>query len=143
MDWTLTTNAPGKIVLMQGNEAIVRGAVESGIHFAASYPGSPSSQILGMLGKIAKERNFYAQWATNEVCALEACIGTSLANARSIGLKKMKILFKHVTPNVLAPFTVQATLALSGMAIGMLLKYGHVQSTLLCFVIAMAIGSEV
>ena len=25
MDWTLTTNAPGKVVLMQGNEAIVRG----------------------------------------------------------------------------------------------------------------------
>ena len=37
-----------------------------------------------------------------------------IANARSIGLKKMEILFKHVTPNVMAPFTVQATLALSG-----------------------------
>ncbi len=37
-----------------------------------------------------------------------------IANARSIGLKKMTILFRHVTPNVLAPFTVQATLALSG-----------------------------
>lgn len=88
MDWTLTTNAPGKIVLMQGNEAIVRGAVESGIHFAASYPGSPSSQILGMLGKIAKERNFYAQWATNEVAAFQACLGTSLAGARSICIVK-------------------------------------------------------
>ena len=88
MDWTLTTNAPGKIVLMQGNEAIVRGAVESGIHFAASYPGSPSSQILGMLGKIAKERNFYAQWATNEICAFQACLGTSFAGARSICIVK-------------------------------------------------------
>ena len=37
-----------------------------------------------------------------------------IANARSIGLKKMSILFRHVTPNVMAPFTVQATLALSG-----------------------------
>ena len=37
-----------------------------------------------------------------------------IANARSIGLKKTSILFKHVTPNILAPFTVQATLALSG-----------------------------
>ena len=37
-----------------------------------------------------------------------------IANARSIGLKRMAILFKHVTPNVMAPFTVQATLALSG-----------------------------
>lgn len=37
-----------------------------------------------------------------------------IKNARSIGLKPMAILFRHVTPNVLAPFTVQATLALSG-----------------------------
>ncbi|MBO4915853.1 MAG: 4Fe-4S binding protein [Oscillospiraceae bacterium] len=88
MEWTMTLNEPGKVCLMQGNEAIVRGAVEAGINFAASYPGSPSSQILGMLGKIARERGFYAQWATNEVCAIEACIGTSLANARSICIVK-------------------------------------------------------
>ena len=37
-----------------------------------------------------------------------------IASARSIGLKKTSILFRHVTPNVMAPFTVQATLALSG-----------------------------
>lgn len=37
-----------------------------------------------------------------------------IKNARSIGLSPIKILFKHITPNVLAPFTVQATLALSG-----------------------------
>lgn len=37
-----------------------------------------------------------------------------IKNARSIGLKPAAVLFRHVTPNVLAPFTVQATLALSG-----------------------------
>ena len=37
-----------------------------------------------------------------------------IENARSVGLKPAVILFKHITPNVLAPFTVQATLALSG-----------------------------
>lgn len=37
--------------------------------------------------------------------------------------------------------SITSTLALSGMAIGMLLKYGHIQSTLLCFVITMAIGT--
>lgn len=37
-----------------------------------------------------------------------------IKNARSVGLKPAGILFKHITPNVLAPFTVQATLALSG-----------------------------
>ena len=81
MEWTMTANVPGQVCLMQGNEAITRGAVEAGIHFAASYPGSPSSQVLGMLGKIAKERGFYAQWSTNEVCALESCMGASLAGA--------------------------------------------------------------
>ncbi|MDR2417861.1 MAG: ABC transporter permease [Treponema sp.] len=37
-----------------------------------------------------------------------------IKNARSIGLKPVSVLFRHVTPNVMAPFTVQATLALSG-----------------------------
>ena len=77
MEWTTTIDAPGKVCLMQGNEAIVRGAVEAGINFAASYPGSPSSQVLDMLGRIANERGFYAQWAANEVCAMEACIFSS------------------------------------------------------------------
>lgn len=84
MEWTITADEPGKICLMQGNEAVVRGAIEAGLNFAASYPGSPSSQVLGLLGKVAKELNFYAEWSTNEVCALEACIGASLANARSL-----------------------------------------------------------
>lgn len=37
-----------------------------------------------------------------------------IANARSVGLSNSAILFRHITPNSLAPFTVQATLALSG-----------------------------
>ncbi len=88
MEWTITANAPGQVCLMQGNEAIVRGAVEAGINFAASYPGSPSSQVLGMLGKIARERGFYAEWSTNEVCALQACTGASLANGRALCVVK-------------------------------------------------------
>ena len=35
--------------------------------------------------------------------------------------------------------SIMSTLALSGMSIGMLLKYGHITSTLLAFIIAMAI----
>lgn len=36
--------------------------------------------------------------------------------------------------------SIMSTLAFAGMSVGMLLKYGHVSSTLLCFLIAMAIG---
>ena len=36
--------------------------------------------------------------------------------------------------------SIMSTLALSGMSIGMLLKYEHISSTFLAFVIALAIG---
>ncbi|MDE6455529.1 MAG: indolepyruvate ferredoxin oxidoreductase subunit alpha, partial [Dysosmobacter sp.] len=88
MEWTMTANAPCQVCLMHGNEDIVRGAVEAGINFAASYPGAPSSQVLGMLGKIARERGFYAEWSANEVCALQACTGASLANGRALCVVK-------------------------------------------------------
>lgn len=46
--------------------------------------------------------------------SVKAVKGTDyIANARSVGLKNSVILFRHITPNSLAPFTVQATLALS------------------------------
>lgn len=37
--------------------------------------------------------------------------------------------------------SIMSTLALSGMSIGMLLKYGHISNTFLAFVIAIAIGA--
>lgn len=37
-----------------------------------------------------------------------------ITSATSIGLKPINIILKHIVPNILAPFTVQATLALSG-----------------------------
>lgn len=47
--------------------------------------------------------------------SVKAVKGTDyIANARSVGLSNSAILFRHITPNSLAPFTVQATLALSG-----------------------------
>jgi len=36
-----------------------------------------------------------------------------IANAKSVGVKTGTILLRHISPNVVAPFTVQATLALS------------------------------
>jgi indolepyruvate ferredoxin oxidoreductase alpha subunit len=88
MEWMTTIDEPGRVCLMQGNEALVRGAVEAGIHYAASYPGSPSSQVLGMLGNIADKAGLYAEWSANESCALEACFGASFADARAMCIVK-------------------------------------------------------
>lgn len=35
-------------------------------------------------------------------------------NAQSVGVKTVYVLIRHISPNVIAPFTVQSTLALSG-----------------------------
>ncbi len=35
----------GEKVVLLGNEAIVRGALESGVQFISTYPGTPASEI--------------------------------------------------------------------------------------------------
>jgi TPP-dependent indolepyruvate ferredoxin oxidoreductase alpha subunit len=49
-----------------GNEAIARGALESGIQFAAGYPGTPSSEIIQKLSEAAETLNLHVEWSTNE-----------------------------------------------------------------------------
>lgn len=79
--------------IMTGNEAVARGAYEAGVHFAAAYPGTPSTEIME---NISQYDEVYAEWSTNEKVALEAAVGASLAGARSIAS------MKHVGLNVAA-----------------------------------------
>ena len=48
-------DAPGTTLLLMGNEAIARGALEAGIGFAASYPGTPSSEILPAIAEASTQ----------------------------------------------------------------------------------------
>ncbi|MDD4859776.1 MAG: thiamine pyrophosphate-dependent enzyme [Dehalococcoidales bacterium] len=77
-------DAPGTTQLLMGNEAIARGALEAGIGFASSYPGTPSSEIMGSLAPVAKKMGFYAEWSVNEAVAIEAAAGASFSGVRSI-----------------------------------------------------------
>jgi len=77
-------NEPGKTVLMMGNEAIARGAIEAGVDFSASYPGSPSSEIQEMLARTSRTFGHYAQWSVNEKVALESCIGASFGGLKAV-----------------------------------------------------------
>ena len=45
--------------IMLGNEAIVRGALESGVNFVSTYPGTPASEIGNIFYKIAKKITIY------------------------------------------------------------------------------------
>ena len=79
--------------LMTGNEAVARGAWEAGVHYAAAYPGTPSTEIME---NISQYKEIYAEWSTNEKVALEGAVGACLAGARSLAS------MKHVGLNVAA-----------------------------------------
>jgi indolepyruvate ferredoxin oxidoreductase, alpha subunit len=79
--------------ILQGNEAIARGAWEAGVNVACAYPGTPSSEILV---EIAKFNEAYTEWSPNEKVAVEVAHGASLAGGRAIAC------MKHVGLNVAA-----------------------------------------
>jgi len=68
-----------------GNEAIARGVVESGCHFFAAYPGTPSSEILPTVVRYKKENNLdiYVEWSTNEKVAFENALSASYTGKRA------------------------------------------------------------
>jgi len=99
--------------LLMGNEAIVRGALEAGINVAAGYPGTPSSEIIESFSQVAKERNLYVEWSTNEKVAVEVAAAASFAGLRSMCVMKQNGV------NVASDFLLH--LASSGTRGGMLL----------------------
>ena len=85
---SIAQNAPGKTVLLMGNEAIARGALEAGVKVCAAYPGNPSSEIIGTLANVAGEMGLHVEWSVNEKVALEVAAAASFAGLR--GLCAMK-----------------------------------------------------
>jgi len=51
----------GATYIVMGNEAIVRGALEAGVNVASGYPGTPSSEIIENLSRIARDRKLYVE----------------------------------------------------------------------------------
>ncbi len=74
----------GHSACLLGNEAIVRGALESGVGLATGYPGTPSSEVTDSFARIAAARGIEFEYAVNEKIALELAFAASLAGARSI-----------------------------------------------------------
>ena len=106
-------DAPGTMQLLLGNEAIARGALEAGIGFAASYPGTPASEIMDNLASIANDMGIHAEWSVNEKVALEAAAGASFAGIRAIASMKQNGL------NVSSDFLIN--LAMTGIGKGLIL----------------------
>ncbi|MCK5212343.1 MAG: indolepyruvate ferredoxin oxidoreductase [Dehalococcoidia bacterium] len=80
--------ASGSEYLLQGNEAIARGALEAGVQYCAAYPGTPSTEILTNLAAMAKEAGLHAEWSTNEKVATEAALAAAYTGLRTISSMK-------------------------------------------------------
>lgn len=79
--------------LYSGNEAIARGAYESGVLLASAYPGTPSTEILE---NIVQYPEITSEWAPNEKVALDVAVGGAYAGVRAMAV------MKHVGLNVAA-----------------------------------------
>ncbi|NPA84481.1 MAG: indolepyruvate ferredoxin oxidoreductase subunit alpha [Crenarchaeota archaeon] len=95
---------------MLGNAAIARGFLEAGLQFAASYPGTPSTEITEALAYAYKTLGWpVVQWSVNEKVALESALGAAIAGLRSFAG------MKHVGLNVASdPFFSSAYLGVEG-----------------------------
>jgi indolepyruvate ferredoxin oxidoreductase, alpha subunit len=99
-----------KKMLLLGDEAVGQGAIDAGISTAFGYPGTPSTEILEYLERMARtDKSFVATWAANEKVAYEQAIGTSFAGRRGL------VTMKHVGLNVAAdPFMNSAVTGAAG-----------------------------
>lgn len=90
-----------KKAILLGNEAIARGAIEAGLDFATTYPGTPASEIADTLSLIAREMKkagkeppFYFEYSVNEKVALEMAAAAAISGLRAL------TSMKHVGMNV-------------------------------------------
>ncbi len=109
----IATNSPNSFLLLNGDEAVARAALEAGVKVAASYPGTPATEILEEIAGVAKQFGIYAEWSTNEIVATEIAAGASMAGVRSL------VSMKHVGLNVAsdAAMTLAETGVIGGMVI--------------------------
>ncbi len=80
----LTTKSRGRQLLLQGNEAIVEGALAAGCRFFAGYPITPATEIAEhMAARLPDVDGTYVQME-DEIAAMAAILGASCAGVKSM-----------------------------------------------------------
>jgi indolepyruvate ferredoxin oxidoreductase alpha subunit len=91
----LLTDSPGQKMLLLGNEAIARGAIEAGVA-VCHLSGNPVFRNFAQPFPDVPESDLYFEYSTNEKVALEVA-----AAAANSGVRTM-CMMKHVGLNVAA-----------------------------------------
>ncbi len=102
-----TETKQNRAEILLGNVAIARGLVEAGCHVAASYPGTPSSEILPGVVRFKKEEKLpiYTEWSANEKVAFETALAASWCGKRAAVSMKMVGLNVAADPLMSAAYT--------------------------------------
>ncbi|MFC1991082.1 indolepyruvate ferredoxin oxidoreductase subunit alpha [Chloroflexota bacterium] len=91
---------------LSGNEAIALGAYHAGARVATAYPGTPSTEILESM---ARFKDIYVEWSTNEKVAMEVALGACYGGVRSM------VSMKQVGLNVASdPFMATSMTGVNG-----------------------------
>jgi indolepyruvate ferredoxin oxidoreductase alpha subunit len=96
----LTIREPGRKVLATGAEGFARGALEAGIGFFATYPGTPASGVGDSIAEVQGElKGLYFEYSMNEKIATEGAIGAAWTGVRAMAA--MKLLGMNVAADTL------------------------------------------
>ncbi len=92
---------------MLGNEAMAHALLSNGCRVAASYPGTPASEILSSVARIANGHGvaMHAEWAVNEKVAFEIAYTASITGLRSAVSMKQVGLSVASDPLMSAAYT--------------------------------------
>lgn len=77
-------DAEKSICLMQGNEAVVEGAIAAGMRFYSGYPITPSTEISELAAERLPEEGGVFIQMEDEIAGIAAAIGASLAGLKSM-----------------------------------------------------------
>ena len=80
----MSAKAADKQVLLQGNEAIVEGALVAGCRFYAGYPITPASEIMELMSvRLPRQGGTFIQME-DEIASMGAVVGASLAGVKAM-----------------------------------------------------------
>jgi len=103
----LLDSPEGSKVLLLGNEAIARAALEAGVAVATTYPGTPASEIGDALARVAKDAGMYFEYSTNEIVATQFAAGAAVSGVRA--MTSMKHVGLNVAADALMTFAYTGT----------------------------------
>ncbi len=75
---------PSGMLTMDGNQAVVLGALAAGVRFCSFYPMSPATSIAEGLAQAAVDMGVVVEQAEDEIAAANMALGAAYGGARSI-----------------------------------------------------------